>query len=122
MTILFNNEITCVFSFSTTKEKVNDFKSLISIIVAETQKEPGTLSYIYSISDDQVTINIIERYKDSSSLISHVTTTFSPFAADFLSFVQLKDLTVHGMPSDEVKEILRDFSPKYMTPFNGFSK
>lgn len=117
-----NNEIICVFSFSTTEDKVNDFKSLVSTIVAETQKEPGTLSYIYSISDDHTTVNIIEYYSDSASLISHVTTTFGPFAADFLSLVQLKDFTVHGTPSNEVKDLLKDFSPKYMTPFNGFNK
>lgn len=47
------NEITCVFNLAVNDGQFPAFKELVSRVVEATSKEPGTLSYVYSVSDDQ---------------------------------------------------------------------
>jgi quinol monooxygenase YgiN len=115
------NEIINVFTLAVKDGKFPDFKNLVEKIVKETNKESGTLTYIYSVSDDEKTAHIVERYK-SDSVVSHVERTFSPFAEEFLSLVDVTSLTVYGKPDAAVKAKLDPFGALYMTPFEGFSR
>lgn len=116
-----NNEIICVFKLSLSSNLFQNFEKLVANIVNATQKEPGTLTYQYSVNHEKNIIHIIERYKENS-LLSHIDTTFSPFADEFLALVKITELTVYGNPSDEEKIRLDKFGAQYLTPFNGFSK
>lgn len=116
-----NNEIICVFKLSLKSNLYQNFEKLVANIVNATQKEPGTLTYQYSVNDEKNIIHIIERYKENS-LLSHIDTTFSPFADEFLSLVKITELTVYGNPSNEEKSRLDNFGAQYLTPFNGFFK
>lgn len=115
------NEITCVFNLAINEGKFPAFKELVSHIVEATYKEPGTLSYVYSVSDDQKTAHIVERYRQES-LVGHVDHTFAPFAEDFLSLVTITGLTVYGEPDDEIRARLDPFGAVYMKPFDGFTR
>lgn len=114
-----NDEITCVFQLNINEGELNEFKSLVSHIVAEKNKEPGTLSYVYSVSEDLKTVHIVERYQ-KSALVSHIVNTFAPFAEVFLSLVTITGLTVYGDPDYDIRIQLEKFSPIYMKPFDGF--
>ncbi|KPY97377.1 Uncharacterized protein ALO94_04492, partial [Pseudomonas syringae pv. spinaceae] len=54
--------ISCLFTLSVKPEEFAEFKALIAKIVPETQKEPGTLIYEYSVNEDNSTAHILERY------------------------------------------------------------
>lgn len=115
------NEITRVFNLAVNDGQFSAFKKLVSRVVEATSKEPGTLSYIYSISDDQKTAHIIERYR-MEDLVSHVDHTFAPFAETFLSLVNITSLTVYGEPDDQILARLDPFGAVYMKPFDGFTR
>lgn len=116
-----NSEITCVFNLSISEGTFPVFEELVSRVVEATRKEPGTLSYIYSISDDLKTAHIIERYRPGD-LVSHVDHTFAPFAETFLSMVTIIGLMVYGEPDDEIRYRLHPFGALYMKPFSGFTR
>jgi len=115
------NEITCVFNLAVNDGQFSAFKEWVSHVVKATSKEPGTLSYVYSVSDDQKTAHIVERYRQQD-LVSHVDYTFAPFAETFLSLVTITGLTVYGEPDDEIRKRLDPFGAVYMTPFDGFTR
>lgn len=115
------NEIINVFTLAVKEGQFPAFKSLIEKVVKETHKEPGTLAYIYSVSDDEKTAHIVERYK-ADSVVSHVENTFAPFAEEFLSLVDVTSLTVYGKPDAAIKAKLDPFGALYMTPFDGFTR
>lgn len=115
------NEITCVFNLSVNDGKLPEFKELVSRVVEATSKEPGTLSYVYSVSEDQQKAHIVERYHQQD-LVSHVDHTFAPFAETFLSLVNITGLTVYGEPDDEIRKRLDPFGAVYMKPFDGFTR
>lgn len=98
------------------------FKELVAALVAATQKEPGALDYRFNIADDQTTVDVFERYRDSAAVVSHVTQTFGPSAEPILAIAKPTRFVVYGTPSDEVKKVLGGFNPVYMTPFDGFTR
>lgn len=116
-----HNEITCVFTLALADGDFPAFRDLIRKVVEATQKEPGTLSYVYSVSADEKTAHIVERYQQDA-VVSHVDHTFAPFAEAFLSLVTVTSLTVYGKPDEAIKTRLDPFGAVYMTPFDGFTR
>jgi quinol monooxygenase YgiN len=113
--------VSCLFTLAVKPEEFAEFKALIAQIVPETQKEPGTLVYEYSVNEDNSTAHILERYK-ADSVVSHVDETFAPFGERFLQLCTITSLTVYGTPDAETRKRLDPFGAVYMTPFDGFSR
>jgi quinol monooxygenase YgiN len=116
------SEITCLFSLNVKPGKLDVFKSLIAEIVPIVAKESGTIVYEYSVNEIGDKAQIVERYRDSDAIVSHVDESFGPFAEEFLSFVDVFSLVVHGNPSADARNRLSAFSPEYFLPFNGCKK
>ncbi|MFS2221705.1 putative quinol monooxygenase [Pantoea sp. B65] len=115
------NEITCVFTLALGEGKFPAFRDLVARIVRATHLEPDTLSYVYSVSADEKSAHIVERYR-TDALVSHVDNTFAPFAETFLSLATISSLTVYGEPDAAIKQRLDPFGAVYMQPFDGFTR
>jgi quinol monooxygenase YgiN len=113
--------ISCLFTLAVKPEEFQEFKALISKIVAATREEPGTLVYEYSVNEDANTVHILERY-NADAVVSHVDLTFAPFGERFLQLCQVTGLVVYGTPDAEIRKRLDPFGAVYMTPFDGFSR
>ena len=116
------DEVYWVFTLDMKPEKFDEFKALVSEIVAATSEESGTLTYEYSVSEDRKTVHIFERYRDSDAFVSHVENTFARFAQRFLELVTVTRLVVYGSPTEAAREKLNSFGAVYMTKFEGFSR
>ena len=117
-----NPEVYWSVTFSIPPGKMDNFKQVVSKLVADTKKEPGTLQYEYTANDEQNTVDILERYRDSNAVVAHVTQTFPRYAKEFLENAKVGRFLVYGSPSDEAKKALKDFNPIYFTPFDGFTR
>lgn len=117
-----NNDLFWLFTLDVKAEKFDEFKRLVSDIVAATHNEPGTLAYWYAVSDDQRTVHIYERYQDSEAFVVHVEQTFASYAEQFLSLVSVKSLVVYGTPNAKARKALDSFNATYMNLFDGFSR
>lgn len=117
-----DKEVFWVFTLGVQPEKFAEFKQLVSSIVAASFDEPGTLAYQYAVSDDQRTVHIFERYRDSEAFVVHVEQTFSGYAQRFLALVSIDSLVVYGAPNAEARKALDTFNARYMTLFDGFSR
>jgi quinol monooxygenase YgiN len=113
--------ISCLFTLAVKPEEFQEFKALISKIVAATKEEPGTLVYEYSVNEDANTVHILERY-NADAVVSHVDLTFAPFGERFLQLCEVTGLVVYGTPDAEIRKRLDPFGAVYMTPFDGFSR
>lgn len=114
-----NEQVSLYFFAELKNGKFAEFKDLVAKIVAVTEKEQGSISYIYSIGADQKSIHIRETYQ-KEGVVHHITQSFGPFAEQFLSYVDLKTLYVYGPVCDEAKALLTPFSPNYLENFSGF--
>lgn len=113
--------ISCLFTLAVKPDAFAEFKALIAQIVPATEKEPGTLVYEYSVSEDSSTVHILERYL-ADAVVSHVDITFAPFGERFLQLCTVTSLTVYGTPDVEIRKRLDPFGAVYMTPFDGFGR
>jgi quinol monooxygenase YgiN len=110
----------CVFKVK--PEQFEEFKQVVAPLVAATKREPGALAYEYNISDDRTSVHILEHYKDSDAVVSHVTQTFSSFGERFSALATVASFVVYGVPAPEARKILDSFGATYMTPFDGFTR
>ena len=121
--LLGTQEVYWVITVAVQPGQMDEFKKIVAQIVAATKEEPGTLQYEFSVSADQATVDITERYRNSDAVIAHVSQTFGPkFSKAFLAVAKPTRFTVYGSPSEEAKRVLADFNPTYMTPLDGFSR
>jgi quinol monooxygenase YgiN len=111
-----------VFTLDVTPGRFQDFHALVAEIVAATREEPGTLAYQYSVSADQKTVHIFERYRDSDAFVDHVEQTFGRYAERFLSMVTIASLVVYGNPNAAARKALDRFNANYMALFDGFAR
>lgn len=110
----------CVFKIK--PEQFDEFKQVVAPLVAATKQEPGALAYEYNVSDDRTTIHILEHYRNSDAVVSHVQQTFAKFAERFTALATVASFVVYGVPGPEARKILDSFGADYMIPFDGFSR
>ena len=106
--------------FTVSVDQMDKFKTLIPKLVAATKKEPGALQFEFNIGNDQKTVDIFERYKDSKAALFHQAESFGPFSKEFFAVAKLTRWVIYGTPSDEFKKANVDFQPIYMKAFDGF--
>jgi quinol monooxygenase YgiN len=111
-----------VFTLNVKPGKFAEFRSLVADIVADSHEEPGTLAYQYSVSADENTVHIFERYRDSEAFVAHVEQTFGRYAERFLQLVTIASLIVYGNPNASARKALGNFNASYMTIFDGFAR
>jgi quinol monooxygenase YgiN len=111
-----------VFTLNVKPGKFAQFRTLVADIVAASRDEPGTLAYQYSVSADETTVHIFERYRDSVAFVDHVELTFSRYAERFLQLVTIASLVVYGNPNVAARKALDSFDATYMTLFDGFAR
>lgn len=111
-----------VFTLNVKPGKFPEFRTLVADIVAASHQEPGTLAYQYSVSADEATVHIFERYRDSDAFVAHVEQTFGPQAERFMQLVSVASLVVYGNPNAAARAALDSFNATYMTLFDGFAR
>ena len=116
------DEIYWVVTCSVHPGKFEEFKGVVTPLVAATKAESGSLAYDYSVNDDETMVHIFEAYRDSEAVVNHVTKTFSQFADRFSACVDVDGFVVYGNPDVAATEILDGFGSVYMTPFEGFTR
>lgn len=117
-----SKDITCIYQLALSSANFYEFKLLVRNIVAAASKEQGTIEYVYSFDETGQSGQIIEKYRGSEDIVSHVDETFAPFGEQFLTLVDIIGLTVVGDVSEEAKSRLNVFNPVYLTAFDGFRK
>lgn len=111
-----------IFTLKVQPGRFPEFRSLVAQIVADSAREPGTLAYQYSVSADENTVHIYERYRDSDAFVQHVERTFSIYAERFLALVAVTSLVVYGNPDATARRALDSFGAVYMKLFDGFAR
>lgn len=115
-------EIYWVFTITVKPERFAEFKQVVAPLVAATKEEPGALAYEYNVGDDQSTVHVFERYRDSDAVVAHVEGTFARFAERFMALATATGFVVYGTPHAEARKILDGLGAVYMTPFDGFTR
>jgi quinol monooxygenase YgiN len=103
--------------------KLDALKVLIREMADASQaKEPGTLIYEWTISDDKKAAEVHERYADSDAALRHLASFNANFADRLMALVEPTGMTVYGSPSAALKKELEGAKPIYSAVLGGFAR
>ena len=84
--------------------------------------EPEGYDYGYYISEDGKKVTLIEKYLTSEAAIKHADNfEGGPNMKPFLEMFTLESFIITGNATDQLKDRLKAWSPKYRTPIGGWS-
>lgn len=116
-----SNNIFWIFELKIKEGKLESLKNLMSEMVNGTEKnEPDTIAYEWTFRADNKICHIHERYADSEAAVKHLRIFLEKYAARLLETGDADRFVVYGNPTAQLKEILDDFAPEYMTVMDGF--
>ncbi|MDA1263866.1 MAG: antibiotic biosynthesis monooxygenase [Planctomycetota bacterium] len=113
--------VTYLLTLEVKDGQLETFKTVMEELVASTRGEPGTLMYEWYISDDETTVQILERFEDTAAYLLHGD-GFAPFAERFLATVDIRSFRVFGDPDEAARERLAGLGPAYMGGLGGFRR
>jgi quinol monooxygenase YgiN len=102
--------------------QMDNFKQLVSKVVAAVAQEPGTLAYEWSLRPDGKTFDVVEIYQNSDAVVAHVKHVLSTFGKDLGQVQKAVQLVVYGSPEEPAKQVLAQFKPVYQAPIDGFTR
>ena len=92
---------------------------LEEIVAHVKANEPGALSYVYCLNEDESMLTIYERYRNNSAVLAHGE-NMQPYIYIFENAVQVTKFLVFGPVNDEVRELLTGFGAEFQKPLAGF--
>lgn len=116
-------EVSWLLELTLAPDTTKAFMTLMGEMVAATREnEPGASIYEWSTSSDGHTVWILERYRDSDAVMTHLGTFGSRFAERFLALLTPVRMVVTGSPDDRVRKALEGLHPAWGAPVGGFSR
>ena len=102
---------------------VNVEEFLDGVVKSVNESEPGTILYEYYLSEDKKKVSLIEIYKtDADALIHMKNFLAAPHSGPFLEIFEIESFKVMGNSSNELKEILNDFTRDHRKLIRGFKR
>ena len=83
--------------------------------------EPGTLAYVWYLSEGGSEFLLYERYADSDAFLSHVEHV-APLMDRFQALGAIDSITVFGDPTPEAGAVLEDWKATSYTQAAGFMR
>jgi quinol monooxygenase YgiN len=114
--------ITWLLELAVKPGKLDDLRALMDELVESTRAESGAVLFEWFISDDEGTVQLLERYADSAAGLQHVATFGVKFAERFVAAVDIKRFTVLGAPSDKARDALSKLGATFSSPWGGFAR
>lgn len=115
-----SDAISWVLALTVKDGKLDDYRSLMTEMVASTTEEPGALAYEWFVSDDGGQVHIYERYADNDATMAHMGSFGANFADRFFGCVDPIGMWVYGNVNDEVRAALTPAGAEFLGPFGGF--
>ena len=101
-------------------DHASDFAALMTDMVAATKSEPGTKSYEWFRTGDQV--QILERFETNGDAGIHLANFGANFADRFMTVLTPTGLQVYGPAEGGVREGLAAFGAVFNNQIGGFAR
>ena len=102
---------------------VNIEEFLDGVVKSVNETEPGTMLYEYYLSEDKKKVSLIEIYKTDADAVIHMKNFLAaPHSGPFLESFEIESFKVMGNSSNELKEVLNDFTRDHRKLIRGFKR
>ena len=116
-----NTDITWTVEGNIKAGKKDQFLVVMQQLIAAAKNEVGTIMYEWTLSDDESSVHINERYINEDAAKAHLAQwdTNGPL---FLDVVDVTRITVFSELNDDFKAALAGPNTVFMNPVGGFTK
>ena len=112
--------VATVFTGEVLPGQLDNFKQLVTRLVAAVSEERGTLVYEISLRPDQKTYDSLEIYQNSEAVLAHGKHVRAEFGKELGEVRKIVSFVVFGSPDAQAKEALAALNPVYESPIDGF--
>ncbi len=116
------NNISWNLKLSINEGKLDDFKALMTEMVASTTAEEGCMTYDWYIMPDGSEVHIQERYADNGAALVHLGNFGEHFAERFMACVTPRSFVVYGPAGDDIRGALTPMGAVFLDHFGGFRR
>ena len=118
-----SDSIIFYLDLNVTNNSVNVEEFLDGVVKSVNETEPGTKLYEYYLSEDKKKVSLIEIYKTDADAVIHMKNFLAaPHSGPFLETFEIESFKVMGNSSNELKEILNDFTKDHRKLIRGFKR
>ena len=118
-----SDQIIFYLDLNVTNNSVNLKEFLDGVVKSVNETEPGTMLYEYYLSEDKKKVSLIEIYKTDADAVIHMKNFLAaPHSGPFLETFEIESFKVMGNSSNELKEILNDFTRDHRKLIRGFKR
>jgi len=118
-----SGEVSWIFEITLKPGAADGFRALAREMVdANRAEEPDTLHYQAFITEDGARVHWYERFRDPAAILFHVGRFGATYAARLLDMATVTRFDIYGDPGAEVRAVLADFGPTYLSPVAGFAR
>ena len=102
--------------------KIDEFKKMSNELVGMVEaNEPNAFTYEWYISEDNSKCNVVETYKDSDAMMTHLGNVGEALGK-LLEIAPLTGLMVYGSASAELRQALDPFGAQIFERWTGVSR
>ena len=118
-----SDQIIFYLDLNVINNSVNVEEFLNGVVESVNETEPGTMLYEYYLSEDKKKVSLIEIYKTDADAVIHMKNFLAaPHSGPFLETFEIESFKVMGNSSNELKEILNDFTKDHRKLIRGFKR
>jgi len=118
-----SDQIIFYLDLNVINNSVNLKEFLDGVVKSVNETEPGTMLYEYYLSEDKKKVSLIEIYKTDADAVIHMKNFLAaPHSGPFLETFEIESFKVMGNSSNELKEILNDFTRDHRKLIRGFKR
>ncbi|MDT6942557.1 antibiotic biosynthesis monooxygenase [Brucella pseudogrignonensis] len=111
-----SSQIMWVCTFGIDPKRFGEVNDTLDALTSASLEEPGCADYQYFFNGNKTELHIIEAYRNSEAVVTHVNHTFSKFSEKFGELTTAGSFTVYGQPEGEARRILDGFGATYLSP------
>jgi len=105
-----------------TDQQASEFNTLMNEVVAEADREPGTMACELNFNDDGDVCTIYLRFVDADAAIIHLAMFSDKFINRFWQTCTVSGTTILGFANEEVLHALQGFRPVVLSQRAGFAR
>ncbi|KZL18964.1 hypothetical protein PsAD2_02482 [Pseudovibrio axinellae] len=118
-----NDEVSWILTARLATAQPKVFEGLmVEMVKAAQAMQTDTTAYVWYLYEDGQSCEIFTNFRDSNAAMLHLTWFSNTYAQQFMDTLQPTSMTVYGKPSQELRNALASFSPRYVKTVGGFAR
>jgi len=120
---MVNHIVRLAVDLTISEGRLDAFQEIARVMVAGSQKEPGTLEYEWYLSADRRTCRLLEAYTDANAALAHFTgPVVQELVPKLLKTASVSGFEVYGDPGPRLTEMLAGFGAQIFGLWQGLDR